>query len=57
MSHKTQVALRKQLYRELKHKRWLNKHLHGTKQHTQCLKRILVLRTQLTQHTHEYSAR
>jgi len=55
MAGKTEVALRKQLVRELEHKAWLAKHLQGTVQQSQCHKRILVLRTKLTQHTGKHS--
>ena len=57
MAAKTELALRKQLHRELEHKQWLNKHLQGTVQLSQCRKRILVLRTKLTLHTGEHSTR
>lgn len=55
MANKTEVALRKQLVRELEHKAWLAKHLQGTAQQSQCHKRILILRTKLTQHTGKHS--
>lgn len=55
MAKKTEVALRKQLHRELEHKRWLARHLQGTTQQSQCHKRILVLRTKLTQRTQKHS--
>ncbi|XCN42125.1 hypothetical protein DSM117340_01388 [Lentibacter algarum] len=51
MANKTEVALRKQLVRELEHKAWLFKHLQGTVQLSQCHKRILILRTKLTRET------
>ena len=57
MAAKTQAALTKQLHRELEHKKWLAKHLQGTKQQRDSLRRILVLRTALTQHTHKHSTR
>jgi len=57
MAGKTEAALRKQLVRELEHKRWLAKHLQGTTQQSQCHKRILLLRTALTQHTGKHSTR
>jgi len=57
MANKTEAALRKQLVRELEHKRWLAKHLQGTTQQSQCHKRILLLRTALTQHTGKHSTR
>ena len=57
MAKKTEVALAKQLHRELEHKRWLAQNLRGTKQQSQCHKRILVLRTALTQHTGKHSTR
>ena len=57
MANKTEAALRKQLVRELEHKAWLSKHLQGTVQLSQCRKRILVLRTKLTQHTGKHSTR
>ena len=55
MANKTELALRKQLHRELLHLHWLNKHLQGAVQLSQCRKRILVLRTKLTQHTGKHS--
>jgi len=55
MAKKTEVALAKQLHRELEHKRWLAQHLQGTKQQSQCQKRILLLRTALTQRTQKHS--
>ena len=57
MVKKTEAALTKQLYRELEHKKWLAKHLRGTKQQRDSLRRILVLRTALTQHTGKHSTR
>jgi hypothetical protein len=57
MAPKTEVALTKQLHREFEHKKWLAKHLEGTKQQHDSLKRILTLRTTLTQHTHKHSTR
>ena len=57
MANKTELALRKQLHRELEHKQWLAKNLQGTVQLSQCRKRILVLRTKLTQHTGKHSTR
>ena len=57
MAAKTEAALAKQLRRELEHKKWLAKHLEGTKQQRDSLKRILVLRTKLTQHTGKHSTR
>jgi hypothetical protein len=57
MAAKTQVAAHKQLYRELAHKQWLAKHLHGTQQQRDSLKQILILRTQLTQQTGKCSTR
>jgi len=57
MAKKTEVALAKQLHRELEHKRWLAQNLQGSKQQSQCHKRILVLRTALTQHTGKHSTR
>ena len=57
MAAKTEAALTKQLHRELEHKKWLTKHLQGTKQQRDSLRRILVLRTALTQHTHKHSTR
>ena len=55
MAAKTEAALTKQLHRELEHTKWLAKHLQGTKQQRDSLRRILVLRTALTQHTHKHS--
>ena len=57
MAAKTEAALTKQLHRELEHKKWLAKHLRGTKQQRDSLRRILVLRTALTQHTNKHSTR
>ena len=57
MAAKTEAALPKQLHRKLEHKKWLAKHLEGTKQQRDSLKRILTLRTALTQQTHKHSTR
>ena len=57
MANKTELAMRKQLHRELEHKQWLAKNLQGTVQLSQCRKRILVLRTKLTLHTGKHSTR
>ena len=57
MAAKTELAMRKQLHRELLHLHWLNKHLQGTARLSQCRKRILVLRTKLTQYTGKHSTR
>ena len=57
MAAKTELAMRKQLHRELEHKQWLAKHLQCTKQQRAALKRILVLRTKLTQYTGKHSTR
>ena len=57
MAAKTEAELTKQLHRELEHKKWLAKHLEGTKQQRDSLRRILVLRTELTQHTGKLSTR
>ena len=57
MAAKTEAALTKQLHRELEHKNWLAKHLQGTKQQRDSLKRILTLRTALTQQTNKHSTR
>ena len=57
MAAKTEAALTKQLHRELEHKKWLAKHLQGTKQQRASLRRILVLRTALTQQTNKHSTR
>ena len=57
MAAKTEAALTKQLHRELEHTKWLAKHLQGTKQQRDSLRRILVLRTELTQHTGKLSTR
>ena len=57
MAAKTEAALAKQLHRELEHKKWLAKNLQGTKQQRDSLRRILVLRTELTQHTGKLSTR
>jgi len=55
MAAKTVAALTKQLHRELEHTKWLAKNLQGTKQQRDSLRRILVLRTELTQHTGKHS--
>ena len=52
MAAKTEAALTKQL----EHKKWLAKHLRGTKQQRDSLRRILVLRTALTQQTHKHTS-
>ena len=57
MAAKTEAALTKQLHRELEHTKWLAKHLQGTKQQRDSLRRILVLRTALTQQTQTHSTR
>ena len=57
MAAKTEAALTKQLHRELEHTKWLAKHLEGTKQQRDSLRRILVLRTALTQPTNKHSTR
>ena len=57
MAAKTEAALAKQLHRELEHKKWLAKHLRGTKQQRDSLRRILTIRTALTQHTNKHSTR
>ena len=57
MANKTELAMRKQLHRELEHKQWLAKNLQGTKQQRDSLRRILVLRTKLTLHTGKHSTR
>ena len=54
---KTEAALTKQLHRELEHTKWLAKHLHGTKQQRDSLRRILALRTALKQQTNKHSTR
>ena len=57
MAAKTEAALAKQLHIEMEHKKWLAKHLQDTEQQRDSLRRILVLRTALTQHTHKHSTR
>jgi len=57
MAAKTEAALAKQLHRELEHKKWLAKHLEGTKQQRDSLRRILTIRTELTQQTGKHSTR
>lgn len=57
MANKTELAMRKQLHRELEHKQWLAKNLQGTKQQRDSLRRILALRTKLTQCTGKHSTR
>ena len=47
MAGRTQVALRKQLLRELKHRSWLQKNLPNTEQQRQSQRKILVARTEL----------
>ena len=57
MAAKTEAALAKQLHIEMEHKKWLAKHLQDTEQQRDSLRRIFVLRTALTQHTHKHSTR
>tara|TARA_R110002012_G_scaffold112818_2_gene258625 strand:- start:927 stop:1100 length:174 start_codon:yes stop_codon:yes gene_type:complete len=47
MSKRTQVALEKQLIRELHHRVWLAQHLPNTKQQQQSQRKTLVIRTAL----------
>lgn len=47
MVERTQVALQKQLTRELRHSAWLAKNLPKTQQQRQCKRRVLVIRSEL----------
>lgn len=47
MAKRTQLALEKQLQRELRHRAWLAQHLPNTKQQQQSQRRTLVIRTEL----------
>lgn len=47
MAKRTQIALEKQLIRELRHRAWLAQHLPSTKQQQQSQRKTLVLRTEL----------
>lgn len=47
MAKRTQLALSKQLKRELRHKAWLSQHLPNTKQHRQSQRRVFVIRSEL----------
>lgn len=47
MAKRTQVALQKQLTRELRHSAWLTKNLPKTTQQRQSQRRVLVIRSAL----------
>ena len=47
MSKRTELALQKQLQRELRHRAWLAQHLPNTKQQRQSQRRVLVIRSAL----------
>lgn len=47
MAKRTQVALQKQLTRELRHSAWLAKNLAKTTQQRQSQRRVLVIRSEL----------
>ena len=47
MSKRTELALQKQLQRELRHRAWLAQHLPNTKQQRQSQRRVLVVRSAL----------
>lgn len=47
MAKRTQLALEKQLLRELRHRAWLAQHLPNTKQQQQSQRKTLVIRTAL----------
>jgi hypothetical protein len=47
MSKRTELALHKQLQRELRHRAWLAQHLPNTKQQRQSQRRVLVIRSAL----------
>jgi hypothetical protein len=47
MSKRTELALHKQLQRELRHRAWLAQHLPNTKQQRQAQRRVLVIRSEL----------
>lgn len=47
MAKRTEVALQKQLTRELRHSAWLTKNLAKTQQQRQSQRRVLVIRSEL----------
>ncbi|MFN3154704.1 hypothetical protein [Marivita cryptomonadis] len=47
MAKRTQVALQKQLTRELRHSAWMTKNLAKTQQQRQSQHRVLVIRSEL----------
>lgn len=47
MAKRTQLALSKQLKRELRHRAWLSQHLPNTKQQRQSQRRVFVIRSEL----------
>ncbi|WP_292064075.1 hypothetical protein [Marivita sp. XM-24bin2] len=47
MAERTELALQKQLKRELQHRAWLEKNLPKTQQQRQSQRRVLVLRSAL----------
>lgn len=47
MAKRTQLALSKQLKRELRHRAWLAQHLPNTKQQRQSQRRVFVIRSEL----------
>lgn len=47
MSKRTELALHKQLQRELRHRAWLAQHLPNTKQQRQSQRRVLMIRSAL----------
>ncbi len=47
MAKRTQIALEKQLLRELRHRAWLSQHLPNTKQQQQSQRKTLVIRSAL----------
>jgi hypothetical protein len=47
MSKRTELALHKQLQRELRHRAWLAQHLPNTKQQRKSQRRVLMIRSAL----------
>jgi hypothetical protein len=47
MSKRTELALHKQLQRELRHRAWLTQHLPNTKQQRKSQRRVLMIRSAL----------
>lgn len=47
MAERTELALQKQLKRELQHRAWLDKNLPKTQQQRQSQRRVLVIRSAL----------